>query len=255
MLINSKEGEKMNESNKGFRFERIEKKFWMTKTQFDKLSGRLIENMKRDEFGLSTICNIYYDTPDFALIRNSIERPLFKEKIRVRSYGIPNESSPVFVEVKKKLNGIGYKRRITVPFCDAKKLMNGIPVYSSQPQIEKEILDFINRYHPEPQVFLTYKRIALSGKDDPDFRVTIDSDLKYKFYNEHIPLDDNGDYIMDDKSMILMEIKSSCAIPEWLLSEMSKLKIYQAPFSKIGTCYLKHIAPNTNGGKINNIYF
>ncbi len=240
----------MNEIDKGFRFERIEKKFWMTREQFEKLSECLVANMRKNEYGLSEICNIYYDTPDFSLIRNSIERPLFKEKIRLRSYGIPNDDTPVFVEIKKKLNGIGYKRRIKVPYCDALRLMKGNRVFSSQPQIENEILDFINRYHPEPQVYLTYKRIALSGKEDSDFRVTIDTDLRYKLYDEQTPLSNDGNYIMDDSSMILMEIKSSSAIPEWLLSEMSRLKIYQAPFSKIGTCYLKHIAPNTINGKI-----
>ena len=226
-----------------YRFERIEKKFWMTAGQYRTLLPILEAHLQHDRFGVSTICNIYYDTPDYALIRRSIERPLFKEKLRLRSYGIPENDTMVFAEIKRKLNGIGYKRRISLPFSEAKQLFRGKPVQCDDPQIESELLAFIGRYHPQPMVYLTYRRCAMTAKDDPDFRVTIDQNLRYRLSDPENPSEDGMKPIMEDDSLVLMEIKSLGAIPQWLTDEMSALKIYQNPFSKIGTCYTRHIAP------------
>lgn len=226
-----------------YRFERIEKKFWMSAKQYQALLPLFDEKMNRDRFGESTICNIYYDTPDYTLIRRSIERPLFKEKLRLRSYGIPGNDDMVFVEIKRKLNGIGYKRRISVPFGEAKKLLRGEPIQCDNPQIEEELLAFVERYHPQPMVYLTYQRYAMTAKDDPEFRVTIDRNLQYRMSEVEKPSEDGMTPIMEDESLVLMEIKALGSIPQWLTDEMSRLKICQAPFSKVGSCYTKHIAP------------
>ena len=226
-----------------YKFERIEKKFWMSAEQYNRLLPVLLSHLQYDGFGLSTVCNIYYDTPDFALIRRSIERPSFKEKLRLRSYGIPTDSDTVFVEIKRKLNGIGYKRRISVPFGKAKKLLRGEAIRCDNPQIEEELLEFVRRYHPRPMVYLTYQRYAMTAGDDSAFRVTIDRDLKYRISEAENPSEEGMRPIMADQSAVLMEIKALGAIPRWLTDEMSRLKIYQAPFSKVGTCYIRHIAP------------
>lgn len=226
-----------------YKFERIEKKFRMTDEQYRALLPALDAHLRRDEFGEATICNIYYDTPDYTLIRRSIERPPFKEKLRLRSYGIPGNDDTVFVEIKRKLNGIGYKRRISVPFGEAKKLLRGEPIRCGSPQIEAELLAFIGRYHPQPLVYLTYRRYAMTAKDDPEFRVTIDRELKYRMSDPEHPSEDGMKPILEDESIVLMEIKALGGIPRWLTEEMSRLKIYQAPFSKVGACYTRHIAP------------
>lgn len=225
------------------RFERIEKKFWMTADQYQNLLPALETHLRQGKFGRSTVCNIYYDTPDYALIRRSIERPLFKEKLRLRSYGIPQNDDTVFVEIKRKLNGIGYKRRISAPFAEAKKLLRGEPIRCGDPQIEAEVLDFVRRYRPQPMVYLTYRRFAMADKNDQAFRVTVDQELRYRMDDAENPSEDGMRPIMADDSLVLMEIKALGAIPRWLMDEMSRLKIYQAPFSKIGTCYTRHIAP------------
>ena len=226
-----------------YKFERIEKKFWMTAEQYQALLPLFDAKMNRDRFGISTICNIYYDTVDYTLIRRSIERPPFKEKLRLRSYGIPKNDDMVFVEIKRKLNGIGYKRRIRVTFAEAKRLCRGEPIQCDDRQIEAELLAFIERYHPKPMVYLTYRRYAMTAKDDPEFRVTIDRDLRYRMSDPENPGEDGMKPIMEDDSSVLMEIKALGAIPRWLTDEMSRLKIYQAPFSKVGTSYTRHVAP------------
>lgn len=225
-----------------YKFERIEKKFWMSEEQYSALLPVLCAHLQYDGFGVSTICNIYYDTPDFALIRRSVERPLFKEKLRLRSYGIPTDDDTVFVEIKRKLNGIGYKRRISIPFGEAKKLLRGEPIPCDNPQIEEELLAFIARYHPQPMVYLTYQRYAMTARSDPEFRVTIDRNLRYRMSEVDNPSEEGMRPIMANESAVLMEIKALGAIPKWLTDEMSRLKIYQAPFSKVGTCYIRHIA-------------
>ena len=50
------------------------------------------------------IYNIYYDTDNSDVIRHSISKPYYKEKLRLRSYYIPNNSNDkVFLELKRKL--------------------------------------------------------------------------------------------------------------------------------------------------------
>lgn len=226
-----------------YRFERIEKKYWLSAEQYKAILLLLEKNMIRDERGVTQICNIYYDTPDFALIRRSIERPLFKEKLRLRSYGIPSEFDEVFVEIKRKFNGVGYKRRIKVPFFEAKKLLRGEPVGCGDLQTENELLEFVRRYRPKPVVYLTYRRFAMTARDDPSLRVTFDSALQYRLTDPEDPTEYGLQPIMADDSAVLMEIKALGAVPLWLAAEMSRLKIYQAPFSKVGACYTRHIAP------------
>lgn len=234
-----------------FKFERMEKKFRMSEIQYQALIPLFDTYMQHDNFGTVIVCNIYYDTKDYTLIRESIERPPFKEKLRIRSYDIPQNNDMVFVEIKRKLNGIGYKRRISVPFADAKKLLNGERIHCSIPQIEEEILAFVRRYHPKPKVYLTYERYAMTAKNDPEFRITIDRNLKFRLSNPDTPDDTDMNPLIDGEDFFLMEIKALGAIPKWLSDELSRLHIYQAPFSKIGYCYTNHIASNCFYGNTN----
>ena len=86
-------------------FKRVEKKYRITEATYLSLMERIGEQLEPDRYGKSTVCNLYLDTPDFLLIRNSIEAVSYKEKLRVRSYGIPKEDGTVFFEIKKKYKG------------------------------------------------------------------------------------------------------------------------------------------------------
>ena len=220
-------------------FQRIEKKFWMSPSQYQSLIHVLKDRIEIDPHGKSTITNIYYDTKYYDLIRRSIERPFFKEKIRLRSYGIPHDDSTVYLELKRKYDGVGYKRRTELPFNRALQFMQN--TVTPETQIEKEIKEFLNRYQVEPKVLLTYERIPCYLKDDPSFRITFDSKLRYKKWTDDIVIKDDGKFIMDEPDRILLEIKTEKALPLWLSETLNRLEIYQAPFSKIGTCYTKHL--------------
>ena len=104
--------------------------------------------MKGDEYGRSTICNLYYDTPDYLLIRRSIEKPVYKEKLRIRSYSKASSDSTVFVELKKKYNHVVYKRREALTNKEAVNWLSGEKPTSVNNQITSEIDYFLQYYEP-----------------------------------------------------------------------------------------------------------
>ena len=75
--------------------------------------------MELDEYGRTTIRNVYFDTDSFRLIRRSLEKPAYKEKLRIRSYQPARPDDPVFVELKKKYQSVVYKRRVVLPEQEA----------------------------------------------------------------------------------------------------------------------------------------
>ena len=95
-------------------FERYEKKYLLDENQYTELQKVLKGRFQIDNYGKTTINNIYYDTPESLLIRRSIEKPVYKEKLRVRSYGKADSETQVFIELKKKYKGIVYKRRTSM---------------------------------------------------------------------------------------------------------------------------------------------
>lgn len=236
-----REAKRMSGESKG-KFQRIEKKFWMTGEQYEALLPILEAHARRDAYGPGIVCNVYCDTPDYALIRRSIQRPFFKEKLRLRSYGYPKEEDPVFVEMKRKVDGVGYKRRICLPLGEARRLLTGERTVGSG-QIERELREFIRRYRPLPRVVLSYERFALAGKEDPELRLTVDGRLRYRLADPEHPSAEGLLPILEDDERRLLEVKTLHGLPPWLREALSGLRIYQAPFSKIGTCFERHIAP------------
>ena len=220
-------------------FQRIEKKFWLDEDQYRKLSTVLDQHLKADEYGKSDISNIYYDTNDCYLIRRSIERPLFKEKLRLRCYGKIDDDQKVFIELKKKYDGIGYKQRLATDYRQAKRLLEGNVIGTDRPKTETEIINMVKRYGLSKKIYVGYKRIAMYDPGDPKLRVTLDSDICFGDWDELEQRVLNKQSLMDDRHQILMEIKTSASIPSWLLKEMERLNIYQAPFSKIGASLAK----------------
>lgn len=219
-------------------FNRYEKKYLLPEPVYLELRSLLEEHMTADQFGLSTICNIYYDTEDDLLIRRSIEHPVYKEKLRLRSYGTPGRHSGVFLEIKKKYDHIVNKRRIELPLHEAYKYLDhGIrPGRSSQ--ILNETDFFLARYPLRPKLYLAYERIAFYGNQDPEFRVTFDSRIRSRRTNIRLEQGDFGRLLLPE-SWYLMEIKVSQAVPKWFSEILAGLHIYSSSFSKYGNIYRK----------------
>lgn len=228
-------------------FKRFEKKYLLNAEQYNKLVSVINGHMKIDEYGKHTICNIYYDTDDFYLVRNSIEKPVYKEKLRLRSYGIPTEGTNVFVEIKKKYDGIVYKRRITMPLRDAYIYLSQ-RITTDTSQIKKEIDYFMSHYNPVPKVYVAYDRIAYYSEDDPDLRITFDSNIRYREDDLYLEHGDHGIQLLK-KDSYLMELKIAGAIPLYLARALSESEIYPTSFSKYGNIYKTQL----NDGGLNYV--
>lgn len=218
-------------------FKRYEKKYFMTKEQealfLEKIKGR----MELDKYGETTICNIYFDTVDYDLIRRSIEGPIYKEKLRLRSYNVPKgPQSKVFVEIKKKFDGVVYKRREELTLAEAEDyLYRGIHP-EKDTQILREIDWFLKTNDVFPAVYLAYDRRAFAGVEDPEFRLTLDRNIRCRRKQMNLADGAVGEPIIDENT-VLMEIKIPGTMPKWMSEILGELKIYPTSFSKYGSYY------------------
>lgn len=217
-------------------FQRIEKKYRLTLDQKSRLLAEVGEQLIPDQYGRSTICSLYLDTPDFRLIRNSIDATVYKEKLRLRSYGTPKKDGQVFLEIKKKYKGVVYKRRVVMTLREAEVyLRDGTrPVQS---QIMNE-LDYAMRLYgcPQPAMFIAYEREAYYVKDLPNLRLTFDGAVRYRREGLHLEEGSAGKVILPG-NQTLLEIKTDGAMPVWLANALDHCKIFPASFSKYGTAY------------------
>ena len=222
-------------------FNRLEKKFILTEEQYLRIKEEIDKRFDPDEYGETTICNLYYDTPDYLLITRSVEKPIFKEKLRLRTYGVPKETSTGFAEVKRKYNGVVYKRRITMPLGDAMKFLRDEIDIENPTQISKEIKHFLRFYkNLSPMFYISYDRSAFFGKDDRDFRITFDKNLTWRNYDLDLTKGVYGEKLLKDGE-VLMEVKVPTAIPLWLTEILSDLKVYTKSFSKVGNAFMRLI--------------
>ena len=219
-------------------FERYEKKYILTRAQQEYIIDNMRGHMVPDEYGQYTICSVYYDTPDWRLVRASLEKPVYKEKLRVRSYGVPAEDGRVFVELKKKFDGVVYKRRVTMGAADASAFLRGEIAPSGQ--IGQEIAWFQSFYHTEPKVFIGYDRLAFAGQEDPEMRITFDTGLRCRDENADLCAGDYGTAILPPDT-VLMEIKFPRSAPLWLSRLLTEAGAFPGTFSKYGTFYKTHI--------------
>jgi len=217
-------------------FKRYEIKYLISQSQQEIIKNEMQKYTVCDEYGKSTICNIYFDTPDYLLIRKSIEKPLYKEKLRLRSYGTASPDSTVFAELKKKYNSIVYKRRMALPEEAAMNfLCKGISYNNTQ--ISREIDYFLSVNQTlQPAVFLSYSREAFFANDSNDFRITFDNSILWRNYDLSLCSGICGTPLLPE-STVLMELKTSAAIPLWMTSLLSENHIYKTSFSKYGNAY------------------
>lgn len=219
---------------------RYEVKYILTKEQAEYLVDALKGHMEVDKYGKTSIASLYYDTVSFRLIRTSIEKPEFKEKVRLRSYGLATPGKPVFLELKRKAYGIVYKRRVVTSFDDVTRFFNGESNIFANGQIAKEITYFRDYYGTLiPACLIIYDRVAYF-EPNGDLRLTIDYNPRYRLDNLNLDTSMDGISLLNEGEAIL-EIKVQDAIPLWLSSILDKGKIYKGSFSKYGEAYKQQI--------------
>lgn len=217
-------------------FKRYEKKYILCEMQYRALLKDLSLHVQADKYGDYTICNIYYDTPFCELIQKSIAKPFYKEKLRLRSYGRAEPDGDVFLEIKKKCDGIVYKRRKKVPLSEAEACIGRGGGFGGSGQIGRELDWFLARYKPEPKVYIAYDREAYVGIEDGRLRITFDRCIRWREDRMDLSQDTEGEALLEPGQMI-MEIKIPGSVPIWLARLLSKHKIYPQSFSKYGTYY------------------
>lgn len=219
-------------------FKRYEMKYLITqnkKREIENLMGKYIEP---DKYFHSLIQNIYYDTPDYRLIRTSMEKPLYKEKLRLRCYGVATKDTPAFIEIKKKYDGIVYKRRVEMEYEKACRYLNqNLRIVDEKEQILREI-DYFKEFYKDLKgaMYISYERDAYHGKENPDLRITFDEKIFYRTDNLTL---NTGAYGTDllSKGECLMEIKIADAMPLWLTQILNLPYIEKTSFSKYGRAY------------------
>lgn len=239
-------------------FQRREVKFLLNQDQYLGLLPVVHEYMNPDKFCIDGkeygIYNLYYDTPDNFLIRQSIEKPYYKEKLRLRSYYSPAQADDhVFLEVKKKIGGIVTKRRVSMTLSEAEAYIQTRvkPYYERfiDQQVMKELDVFLNFYDSiAPRQYISYQREAFFGKEDREFRLTFDRKITARRDDLSLGRESYGEQlILPDQR--LMEIKVPGSIPMWLSNAMSELGIRRISFSKYGIAYKNHVRRQIEAAK------
>lgn len=219
-------------------FKRYEKKYLLSAEKYEKLWQQLEPYIEPDDFFKSTVCSIYYDDDEYSLIRHSIEKPLYKEKLRVRSYNVPKADGKVFVELKKKFKGIVYKRRVSMTAEQAEAYLAGETPPPVDSQMTHEIDWFMHENHPVPKVFIACDRLAYWAKENHELRITFDRNIRWRENDLHLTSGCFGEPLLEE-GQVLMEIKIPGAAPLWLANMLSELEIFPQGYSKYGNCY-KH---------------
>ena len=231
-------------------FKRYEKKYLITKEKLDEIMPVLLEYMELDPFCIGgneyRIYSIYYDTVNHDIIRQNSSKPYYKEKMRIRSYY--DRSDPedtVFMEIKKKSNGVGNKRRIKIklkeiePFVSEGILPETKDYLSAQ--VAKELQYFLKKNKVRPALYVQYDRLALFGKEDKDFRMTFDRNLRTRRKNFVLGESDEDELLLPDNTYI-MEIKILGSMPIWLAKLLSENELFSRGFSKYGQVYKRDAA-------------
>lgn len=229
-------------------FERYEIKYLLNAQQKEQLLRAMRGQMQLDQFGRSTIRNIYYDTDTFRLIRRSLEKPAYKEKLRIRSYRQVQPDEPVFVELKKKFQSVVYKRRLVLPEEQAMTSFHTGDALPVQSQIADEIEYFRAYYRTlRPTVFLSYEREAFYALDGSDFRITFDENIRYRCQDFSLGSPVYGTPLLSS-GQTLMEIKTAGGMPLWITHALTEHGIFPTSFSKYGAAYQNMLDTDLSGG-------
>ena len=217
-------------------FNRVEQKYVLTYEEYNKLFLEINDCLEKNQYYKSKICNLYFDNDNNDFIINSLEKPIYKSKIRLRSYGVPNLNDIVYLELKGKYDGIVFKRRLDIKLKDFYNYINKNIIINNN-QVMKEIDYVIKQFNLKPKLFIGYDRLSYYDKNNINFRITFDFNLRSREDELKLELGDNGN--LYNKNLVIMEVKSLDSIPLWYSKILSKNNIYPNSFSKYGEIYKK----------------
>ncbi|MBR1708091.1 MAG: polyphosphate polymerase domain-containing protein [Clostridia bacterium] len=228
-------------------FARVETKYMLTVPQEQFIEDELQkQGFCWMDFGDPTVQSLYYDTPGYQLIRTSLDRPVYKEKLRLRAYGKPEKVTMSFIEVKKKYKGVVYKRRVAQPLETAYIGLNSGHVSEDGGQVAREAEWMVHRYALQPKAVITYDRDAWFSERWPDVRITFDRNLAFR-QSDFSLTSQSPNAALTTPTQRLMEIKTGGTVPLWLSRLLQAACADRVHFSKYGLAYLKYIQPQSGG--------
>lgn len=216
---------------------RVELKYLLDKDKYEEIQKKLRNKIKQDKYHKYTIHNLYLDTSDNHLINSSLEKPLYKEKIRIRCYNTPKNEDYAYIEIKQKYADIVAKEREKIKL---EKLFKYLYFGESINFKNKRIENALKTYKLKPFYIVSYDRLAYVGKNDNSFRLTFDQNLRSRKCNLDLE-STNEESLYFNKENYIMEVKTINALPLWFVKILADLKIYPSSFSKIGNIYLKGV--------------
>lgn len=234
-------------------FNRFEKKYFVTEEKMVRVLDEIEKHMTPDKNNINrrtySICNLYFDTEDDYLIRTSLSKPVYKEKIRLRTYGTPKKEDIAFLEIKKKVQGLVNKRRTKITIQDAYRFIeNGGKVAVDEYmniQVLKELSYMVQNYKLYPKVMIAYDRMAYFEKGNPDLRISVDTNIRSRRDNLKLEEGDYGKQLVQP-GLWLMEIKTAKSMPIWLTDLLAREEIRRVSFSKYGTEFKNYINDKTS---------
>ena len=212
--------------------DRCEQKYFLSNEKYNRILNLIKDKVEKDKYFFETIYNIYFDNEDFELIDKSMSKPLYKEKIRLRSYDIATDDKEVFLEIKKKYDDHTNKRRIIISYMDYLNYLNNNVIPKCNKQIMMEIDYCFKKYHLKPKIKVRYDRLSYYLKEDVNFRITFDNNIRYNLNNLDLSIKEDDNLLFSDG--YIMEIKTFKGIPLWFNKILSELKIYPTSYSKVG---------------------
>lgn len=230
-------------------FNRYENKYRVDQRTWELLQSQLLDRMEPDTYNQNgrtySISNLYYDTPDSHLIRTSLQKPVYKEKLRLRAYGVPGLETQVYLEIKKKCQGIVNKRRSALILSDAYDFVASGQLPAERPyqnrQVLREITYLLQQHELRPSLYLAYDRLAFFDRENRDLRISYDTNIRSRRTDLHLESGDHGAQLLAPGEG-LIEIKVAGNMPFWLARLLSDLEIRPTSFSKYGTEYQLQLA-------------
>jgi len=223
-------------------FKRQEVKFVINQEQYAQIYERIADKIPPDEFGEYLVQSLYFDTENWDVIRASIEKPMYKEKMRLRCYGVPGGDSTIYLELKKKYRGVVHKRRIAFPMDRLTGNRARDIAAAEDSQIGRE-LNFYFQSHPvQEKVHISYNRVAFAD-DRSGLRITFDTNVRFRTNQLDYDNPAGGLEVLSPR-FVIMEIKTLGGMPLWLAQTLSELQIYPTSFSKYGTGYKRYVLTN-----------
>ncbi len=231
-------------------FKRKEIKYVLDAAQHERLRSVVYEQLPPAVFGTGRVSSLYLDTADRSVIARSLEKPLYKEKMRVRWYGAPDlmAAHDAFIELKKKYDGIVYKRRLQVSPGKVRAFLSGMPcadlvqqdVRALDGQTDAQRIQIARELDAararaarlRPSVIISCDRTSFGTDDENGLRITFDEHLHAQGL-----FDGESKFPLMAERHAIMEVKCTGAYPLWLVSALNSAKAYPASFSKYGRFY------------------